>query len=77
MDIRNFLDPNFRTYLERLLDLAAQRADQAEVFAVQSVHTPVTFEANRLKLVETKETRGVSLRVIAGGRVGLASATRL
>ncbi|MGQ9594432.1 MAG: TldD/PmbA family protein [Anaerolineae bacterium] len=77
MDALEFLDRDFRAYLEQVLDLASRRADQAEVFGVQSVHTPVTFEANRLKLVETKETRGASLRVIVGGKVGLASATRL
>lgn len=77
MDPLEFLDRDFRSYLEQVLDLASRRADQAEVFGVQSVHTPVTFEANRLKLVETKETRGASLRVIVGGKVGLASATRL
>ncbi|MGC8839039.1 MAG: TldD/PmbA family protein [Anaerolineae bacterium] len=72
-----FLEKDFLAYLEQVLDLASRRTDQAEVFGVQSIHTPVTFEANRLKLVETKETRGVSLRVIVEGKVGLASATRL
>ena len=76
-DDLGFPDRDFRAYLEQVLDLASRRADQAEVFGVQSIHTPVTFEANRLKLVETKETRGASLRVIVGGKVGLASATRL
>jgi PmbA protein len=71
------LDDAFRSYLEQVLDLAEGQADQAEVFAVESLETPVTFEANRLKFIETKETRGVGLRVISDGRVGLASTSRL
>ena len=33
--------------------------------------------ANRLKLLELRETTGVALRVIRGGRIGLASTSRL
>ncbi len=62
---------------EQVLDLARRKAQQAEVFAVTGQETPVSFEANRLKLLQTKETRGVSLRLVAEGRVGLASTTRL
>ncbi len=62
---------------EKVLDLARRKAQQAEVFAVTSQETPVSFEANRLKLLQTKETRGVSLRLVVEGRVGLASTTRL
>ncbi|MGQ9584393.1 MAG: TldD/PmbA family protein [Anaerolineae bacterium] len=76
-DPLGFLDCGFRIYLEQVLDLASRRAEQAEVFGVESLYTPVSFEANRLKFIETKETRGLALRVIAEGRVGLASSTRL
>jgi len=61
----------------RALELARRRAEQAEIFSVESAETPVVFQANRLKQLWTRRTRGVALRVIAGGRVGLASATRL
>jgi len=76
-DSLDFLDQGFRTYLERVLDLASAQAGQAEVFGVESLHTPVSFEANRLKFIETKEARGVALRVIVDGRVGLVSTSRL
>ena len=76
-DSLSVLDAEFRRYLQQVLDLASRQAAQAEVFAVESLHTPVTFEANRLKVIETKETRGVALRVMADGRVGLASTSRL
>lgn len=59
--------------------LAAARragAQQAEAFHLRSEETPVRFEANRLKEINTRHTSGVALRVIAGGRIGFASSTR-
>ncbi len=57
---------------------AARRAgsQQAEVFHVQTEETPVQFEANRLKELNSRQTSGVALRVIAGGRIGFASSTK-
>jgi PmbA protein len=57
---------------------AARRAgaEQAEVYHVSSEETPVKFEANRLKELNARQTAGVALRVIAGGRIGFASSTR-
>ena len=65
------------TFAEQALHLAGRRSEQAEVFSIESVETPVQFEANRLKQLETRETRGVALRVIVNGQVGLASTTLL
>ena len=56
-----------------LLDLARQHADEAEVFCVESEETPVTFEANRLKAINTRSSRTIALRVIKNGRIGLAA----
>jgi PmbA protein len=61
---------------EQVLALAKRVAQQAEVFSVASHETPVSFEANRLKGLQTKEVRGLALRVVADGKVGLASSTR-
>ncbi|HEX2184118.1 MAG TPA: TldD/PmbA family protein [Chloroflexota bacterium] len=61
----------------QLLDLTKGRVEQAEVYAYETAETPVDFEANRLKALETKESRGLALRVIKDGRIGLASSTRL
>lgn len=61
--------------MEEILELAKKRVDEAEVYRVTSEETPVTFEANRLKIMETKQTSGVALRIIKDGRVGLASTT--
>jgi PmbA protein len=63
--------------MEEVLDLASKTADQAEVYAITSETTPVSFEANRLKSLQTRETRGLALRLIKDGRLGFASATRL
>ncbi len=59
--------------------LAAARragASAAEVFLVETEETPVQFEANRLKQINSRQTKGAALRVITGGRIGFASSTR-
>lgn len=61
---------------EAVLELAARAAEQAEVFVIQSEETPVTFEANRLKLLQSRQTSGLALRVIKKGRLGFSSSTK-
>jgi PmbA protein len=63
--------------LETILNLAKKVAEQAEVFHVSLKETPVGFEANRLKTLETGEATSVSLRIIKDGKVGFATTTRL
>ena len=62
---------------EELLSRARKVADEAEVYHLSHRDEPVIFEANRVKLVERRETSGVSLRVIKAGRVGFSSTTNL
>lgn len=59
---------------EQLLELARQQAEAAEVYAISWEETPVLFEANRLKSIQSRQTRGMALRVIKNGRIGFASA---
>lgn len=59
--------------MEHLLELAKRKTDQAEVYRISRSETPVTFEANRLKLLQTRETSGTALRVVKNGRVGLSA----
>jgi len=66
-----------RTLAEQVLALARRSAEWAEVFMISEEETPVAFEANRLRSIETRQTRGLALRVVAGGRIGLASSSRL
>ncbi len=61
--------------MESLLKKAMGCADAAEVYSIKSEEIPVSFEANRLKRLETKKTTGLALRVIKQGRIGLAAST--
>ena len=55
----------------------SQGAQQAEVFWVNSRSTPVGFEANRLKELQTRENTGVALRLVKNGRTGFSSTTNM
>ena len=60
----------------QLLERTNGRVAQAEVYGYDTTSTPVDFEANRLKSLETKDSRGIALRVICDGKIGLAATTR-
>ena len=63
--------------MERILEAASKQADAADVFAVTSRTTPVSFEANRLKSLQNKESHGVGLRIIKDGKVGFSATNRI
>jgi len=63
--------------VEDILAQAKKVAEEAEVFIVSSEETPVQFEANRLKRIQSKQNTGVALRIIKEGRIGYASTTDL
>ncbi|MBC8429632.1 MAG: TldD/PmbA family protein [Dehalococcoidia bacterium] len=63
--------------VENILAQAKRVAEEAEVFMVSSEETPVQFEANRLKHIQSKQTSSVALRIIRQGRLGYASTTEL
>ncbi|MBI4317448.1 MAG: TldD/PmbA family protein [Chloroflexi bacterium] len=60
-----------------VLQLAKRVAEEAEVYLVRSIDTPISFESNRLKMSQTKETRGMALRIIKRGRLGFSATTDL
>ena len=62
---------------KQLLHLAAQKADAAEVYSLETQNTPIEFENNHLKSLQTKATQGVALRLIHNGKLGFASSTDL
>jgi PmbA protein len=62
--------------MEKILALARKAASQAEVFMVISEETPVHFEANRLKHIQSKQSAFVALRLVKEGRLGYAVSTR-
>jgi PmbA protein len=61
--------------MEEILDLASKVAEEAEIFWVSSEETPVTFQANHLKAIQSKQSSSVSLRLIKNGRLGYAAAS--
>ncbi len=58
--------------MEEILSKAKKIAQQAEVYRIVSQRTPVQFEANKLKQIQTKESTGTALRIIKDGRIGFA-----
>ena len=63
--------------MEEILKAALKVADTADLFWVESRSTPVAFESNRLKHLQTKESRGVGLRIIKDGRIGFSATNRM
>ncbi|MFC1937679.1 TldD/PmbA family protein [Chloroflexota bacterium] len=63
--------------MEDILARAKKVAEEAEVFTVSSEETPVQFEANRLKHIQSKQRTSTALRIIRDGRIGYATTTEL
>jgi PmbA protein len=63
--------------INEILEIASKYVDSAELYYLESTSTPVNFEANKLKSIETKETRGAAIRVIKNGKLGFATTTDL
>jgi len=63
--------------VENILAQAKRVAEEAEVFMVSSEETPVQFEANRLKHIQSKQSTSVALRIVRQGKIGYAITTEL
>ena len=63
--------------MEKILDQAQKVAEAAEVFLVSSEETPVQFEADRLKYIQSKQSRSAALRIIRRGKIGYSVTTNL
>ncbi len=63
--------------MEKILAEAKKVAEAAEVFMVSSEETPVHFEANRLKHIQSKQSTTVALRIVRQGKIGYATTTEL
>jgi len=62
--------------IERLLEHARRRgAGAADALWRRAERTSVAFESGRLKAAGVTEEAGVNLRVVSGGRVGIAGST--
>jgi len=63
--------------VENILAQALRVAEDAEVFTASIEETPVHFEANRLKHIQSKQSSSVALRIIRQGKIGYAVTTEL
>ncbi len=61
--------------IDRLLETARRKVDNADALWRREEQTAVAFEAGRLKAAGISEEAGVNLRVIAAGRMGVAGTT--
>jgi PmbA protein len=61
--------------IERVMELVRARGDAGDALWRRAERTAVTFESGRLKSCAAAEETGVNLRVLAGGRVGVAGTT--
>jgi PmbA protein len=61
--------------MENILELALKSADEAEVYKFDSEEIPVSFNANHLKTVQSKQSTSISLRIIKNGKLGYAAAS--
>lgn len=61
--------------METILGQARKVAEEAEVFMVSSEETPIQFEANRLKNIQSKQSSSIALRIIRQGKIGYATTT--
>lgn len=61
--------------LPLLLDRVRPLVQEAEAFYLNNEDTPIEFENNRLKSLQTKASQGIALRVRVNDRIGFASST--
>ena len=61
--------------IERLLERARAKVDNADALWRREEHTSVAFESGRLKAAGISEETGLNLRVLASGRMGVAGTT--
>lgn len=63
--------------MEKLLALAKQSADEAEVFFTEDSGDSIEFSDSKLEKADTSMSAGLALRVIKDGRIGLAHTRNL
>jgi PmbA protein len=61
--------------LQTILDRVRPLVQEAEAFYLSNEDTPIEFENNRLKSLQTKASTGIGLRVRVNDRIGFASST--
>ncbi len=62
--------------LEKILDLAKKNgADSVEIIQKSWAENPVSFENNKLKILESNQSTGISVRLIKNNKIGSSSST--
>ena len=61
--------------IDRLLERARGKVDNADALWRREEQTTVAFESGRLKAAGISEEAGLNLRVLADGRMGVAGTT--
>jgi PmbA protein len=61
----------------QVLDIAKKRSQSVEVIHIRSEDTQVEFKADELKVMYTRYTDGIGLRVIKDGKIGFSTTTDL
>jgi PmbA protein len=67
------MDFNEKPLLEKSMSYALDSVEEAEIMIHENISTPVGFEAEKLKEIETRETWGLGVRIIKNGRIGISS----
>jgi len=58
--------------MEKLLEIASKKTDQAEIYSLDETSDEIRFEDGKLKDIESKSQSGISLRMIKEGKLGFA-----
>ena len=56
--------------MNKILELAKKRSDQADILDLEWTRSLVGFENSKLKTVDLSKHRGVALRVFVNGKIG-------
>ncbi|MBC7321020.1 TldD/PmbA family protein [bacterium] len=59
--------------MEELIKKLRLESIEGDIFSRRGTSTVVTFEANKLKSIESSESSGIGLRVLVGNKIGYAS----
>ncbi len=67
----------FQNRLQETIERARNRCDFMEIYYVSRGNTPIEFENNRLKSINTSDNEGMAIRVVVDGKLGFSTTTRL
>lgn len=64
---------NTENFLDIIVDNVKNKVEEYEIFYVNSQETPILFESDKLKSINSKFTSGVGVRVVKSNKIGFAS----